>query len=255
MRKIVFRHFRRDRKTELAEYLLGAILSSTSQVPNLGPGVHRSIQNERHITIPYILQKERPRECSTGMNRFCASDRLEYLQGLVTEFQDTDSEEAKEQILANLANFAYDPRSMEALRMLQVTELFLDMLTEENENFVEFGIGGLCNLSMDRECRDQILQSGGIPLVTGCLSSHRDETVLSAITTLMNLTTAASRSQTTDGAVVQSMLRFSLTQNPRLSNLATVFLQDYCTQDQVDKARELLQGHSQSAVGIPLPKD
>lgn len=49
--------------------------------------------------------------------------------------------EAKEQILANLANFAYDPRSMEALRMLQVTELFLDMLTEENENFVEFGIG------------------------------------------------------------------------------------------------------------------
>lgn len=49
--------------------------------------------------------------------------------------------EAKEQILANLANFAYDPRNMEALRMLQVTELFLDMLTEENENFVEFGIG------------------------------------------------------------------------------------------------------------------
>lgn len=49
--------------------------------------------------------------------------------------------EAKEQILANLANFSYDPRNMEALRMLQVTELFLDMLTEENENFVEFGIG------------------------------------------------------------------------------------------------------------------
>lgn len=49
--------------------------------------------------------------------------------------------EAKEQILANLANFAYDPRNMESLRMLQVTELFLDMLTEENENFVEFGIG------------------------------------------------------------------------------------------------------------------
>lgn len=49
--------------------------------------------------------------------------------------------EAKEQILANLANFAYDPRNMKSLRMLQVTELFLDMLTEENDNFVEFGIG------------------------------------------------------------------------------------------------------------------
>ncbi|TSK14807.1 Armadillo repeat-containing protein 7 [Bagarius yarrelli] len=189
------------------------------------------------------------------MDRFCPSERLEYLQGLVTEFQDTDSEEAKEQILANLANFAYDPRNMEALRMLQVIELFLDMLTEENENFVEFGIGGLCNLSMDRECRDQIVESGGIPLVTGCLSSHRDETVLSSITTLMNLTTAASHSQTTDSGVVQCMLRFSLTQNPRLSNLATVYLQDYCTQGQVEEARKHLQGHSQTAVGIPLPKD
>ncbi|XP_016355386.1 armadillo repeat-containing protein 7 [Sinocyclocheilus anshuiensis] len=190
-----------------------------------------------------------------GKSRYSASDRLEYLQGLVTEFQDTDSEEAKEQVLANLANFAYDPSNMEALRLLQITELFLDMLTEENENFVEFGIGGLCNLSMERESRDQILQSGGVPLVISCLSSNRDETVLSAITTLMNLTTAASRAETTDGAVVQCMLRFSFTQNPRLRNLASVFLQDYCTQQQVDRAREEMQGQSQSAVGIPLPKD
>ncbi|XP_026132135.1 armadillo repeat-containing protein 7 [Carassius auratus] len=190
-----------------------------------------------------------------GKSHFSASDRFEYLQGLVTEFQDTDSEEAKEQVLANLANFAYDPSNMEALRLLQVTELFLDMLTEENENFVEFGIGGLCNLSMERESRDQILQSSGVPLVISCLSSNRDETVLSAITTLMNLTTAASRSETTDSAVVQCMLRFSLTQNPRLRNLASVFLEDYCTQQQVDRAREEMQGQSQSAVGIPLPKD
>lgn len=49
--------------------------------------------------------------------------------------------EAKEQVLSNLANFAYDPKNMEYLRELQVLDLFLDMLTEENENFVEFGIG------------------------------------------------------------------------------------------------------------------
>nr|XP_055032079.1 armadillo repeat-containing protein 7 [Misgurnus anguillicaudatus] len=190
-----------------------------------------------------------------GKNRFSESDRFEYLQGLVTEFQDTDNEEAKEQVLANLANFAYDPSNVEALQMLQVTDLFLDMLTEENENFVEFGIGGLCNLSMDRESRDQIVQSGGIPLVVGCLSSNRDETVLSAITTLMNLTTAATRAETTATAVVQCMLRFSLTQNPRLRNLASVFLEDCCTQEQVNKAQDAMQGQSQSAVGIPLPVD
>ncbi|XP_041709290.1 armadillo repeat-containing protein 7 [Coregonus clupeaformis] len=183
------------------------------------------------------------------------SDRFEYLQTLVTEFQDTDSDEAKEQVLANLANFAYDPRNLEDLRTLQVIELFLDMLTEENENFVEFGIGGLCNLSMDRECRDQILQSEAIPLVTGCLSSRREETVLSAITTLMNLTTAASRSQTTDTAVLQCMLRFSISQSPRLRNLASVFLQDCCTEEQVARAEAQMQGHHPTALGIPLPKD
>ncbi|KAM4524767.1 armadillo repeat-containing protein 7 isoform 1-T1 [Odontesthes bonariensis] len=160
------------------------------------------------------------------------SDRFEYLQTLVTEFQDTDSEEAKEQVLANLANFAYDPKNIEYLRELQVTDLFLDMLTEENENFVEFGMGGLCNLSMDPECRDVILQSGGISLVTNCLSKRREETVLSAITTLMNLTAPTSRSQITEPGILQCMLRFSLAESPRLRNLAAVFLQDCCSEEQ-----------------------
>lgn len=51
------------------------------------------------------------------------------------------SSEAKEQVLANLANFAYDPKNIDYLKELQVIDLFLDMLTEENENFVEFGMG------------------------------------------------------------------------------------------------------------------
>lgn len=44
-------------------------------------------------------------------------------------------------MLANLANFAYDPKNLKHLKDLQVTDLFLDMLTEENDNFVEFGMG------------------------------------------------------------------------------------------------------------------
>lgn len=49
--------------------------------------------------------------------------------------------EAKEQVLANLANFAYDPKNYEYLRQLQVLDLFLDALTEDNETLVEFAIG------------------------------------------------------------------------------------------------------------------
>lgn len=51
------------------------------------------------------------------------------------------SSEAKQQVLANLANFAYDPKNSEHLLQLQVPDLFLDMLTEDNEDFVEFGMG------------------------------------------------------------------------------------------------------------------
>ncbi|XP_059180891.1 armadillo repeat-containing protein 7 [Centropristis striata] len=182
------------------------------------------------------------------------SDRFEYLQTLVTEFQDTDSEEAKEQVLANLANFAYDPKNLQHLRELQVTDLFLDMLTEDNDNFKEFGMGGLCNLSMDPECRHVILQNGGIGLVTNCLSNQREETVLSAITTLMNLVTPSSRSELTAPAILQCMLRFSLSESPRLRNLAAVFLQDCCSEEQVGQAERQMQGQ-QTAVGIPLPKE
>lgn len=183
------------------------------------------------------------------------SDRFEYLQTLVTEFQDTDSEEAKEQVLANLANFAYDPKNYDYLRDLQVTDLFLDMLTEDNENFVEFGMGGLCNLSMAPEFRDFILQNDGINLITNCLSSRNEETVLSAITILMNLITADSRSEITQPGVLQCMMRFSLSESPRLRNLASVFLQDCCSEEQVVQAEQQMKGQQQTALGIPLPQD
>ena len=114
--------------------------------------------------------------------------------------------------------------------------------------------GGLCNLSMDPACRHVILQSGGIGLVTSCLSSQREETVLSAITTLMNLVTPSSRSEITAPAILHCMLRFSLSESPRLRNLAAVFLQDCCTEQQVARAQQQMEGQ-QTALGIPLPKD
>ncbi|XP_075033966.1 armadillo repeat-containing protein 7 [Mixophyes fleayi] len=185
--------------------------------------------------------------------RQCASaDRFQYLQTLVTEFQDTDSAEAKEQVLANLANFSYDPKNFSDLRQLQVIDLFLDMLTEDNETLVEFGIGGLCNLCLDKVNKSHILSSGGLRLVINCLSSRCEETVLSAVTTLMYLSTPASIAEITAPPVVECMLRFSLSANRRLSNLANVFLQDYCTEQQVQEARTLNQ---HTVLGIPLPTD
>ncbi|XP_062976336.1 armadillo repeat-containing protein 7 [Elgaria multicarinata webbii] len=178
--------------------------------------------------------------------------RLEYLQALVTEFQVSESSEAKEQVLANLANFAYDPKNYEFLRQLKVLDLFLDMLTEDNGTLVEFALGGLCNLCLDKINKEYILEANGVGAVVNCLSSSNEETVLSAVTTLMYLTTSQSRQQITALPVVECMLRFSLSANRRLRNLATVFLEDYCTPLQVEEAKNLTK---HTALGIPLPKD
>ncbi|XP_023507820.1 armadillo repeat-containing protein 7 isoform X1 [Equus caballus] len=266
--------------------------------------------------------------------------RLGYLQALVTEFQETESEDAKEQVLANLANFAYDPSNYQYLRQLQVLDLFLDSLSEENETLVEFAIeesvstielaeprgkgisdpfqkarlrqagkpfwnlegegwrpewtldllslghlsqawalpwdsvsrqelgggpglrppnspcsspGGLCNLCSDKANKEHILQTGGVPLIINCLSSPNEETVLSAVTTIMYLSSPGSGShpELTAMPVVQCMLRFSLSANTRLRNLAQIFLEDFCSPSQVAEARSW---RAHSALGIPLPK-
>ena len=54
--------------------------------------------------------------------------------------------DAKEQVLANLANFSYDPVNYDYLRELKVTTLFLETLSENNKTLVRFAIAGICNL-------------------------------------------------------------------------------------------------------------
>ncbi|KDR24413.1 armadillo repeat-containing protein 7-like [Zootermopsis nevadensis] len=180
--------------------------------------------------------------------------RYDYLQQLVAEFQETDSTEAKEQVLANLANFAYDPINYEFLRKLNVIDLFLDQLSEENINFVQFGLGGLCNLALDIENKEYILHCSGVRIVASCLSSRDEDTVLSAISTLMFLATPQSKPDITSPEIVDCMLRFSRSRNTRLKNLATIFLEDYCTPDQV---AEVTKAESQSLTveNIPLPQN
>ncbi|XP_022729319.1 armadillo repeat-containing protein 7 isoform X3 [Durio zibethinus] len=108
------------------------------------------------------------------------TSRLQYLQELVSQFQNTTDEETKEKIAANLANFAYDSYNYSFLRQLNVLELFLDCITESNEKLMEFGVGGVCNSCVDPANAAIITQCGGIPLVIQCLSSPVRNTVTAA---------------------------------------------------------------------------
>ncbi|RZC14248.1 follicle cell protein 3C-1 [Asbolus verrucosus] len=84
--------------------------------------------------------------------------RYEFLKQLIVEFGTTTSTEAKRQVLANLANFAYDPINFEFLKQLHAIDLFLDQLTCDNEDLLHFGLCGLCNISPDPESKDYIIK-------------------------------------------------------------------------------------------------
>ncbi|CAH2065454.1 unnamed protein product [Thlaspi arvense] len=120
--------------------------------------------------------------------------RLQYLQELVSQFQNSTDEgsvdylttilasalwqfdviifkcfcSALEIIVANLANFAYDPFNYTILRQLNVLELFLDCITEPNEKLVEFGIGGICNVCAEPKNAAIIVEADEISLMTNC---------------------------------------------------------------------------------------
>ena len=57
---------------------------------------------------------------------------------------------AKEQVLANLANFAYDPVNYDYLWRLKVLDLFLNALEDNNKKIVSYAIGGICNICLGK---------------------------------------------------------------------------------------------------------
>ena len=104
--------------------------------------------------------------------------------------------EYKRQILANLANFAYDPINYEHFRKLNILDLFLDVLAEEvDDDMIEFAVGGICNCCLDKLNKEFLIENDAIKIIKKHLLSANEETVFSVITTLIFLIT----SQTKEG--------------------------------------------------------
>lgn len=101
-------------------------------------------------------------------------NRPEFLKQLVQEFRKTNSSgikynwlpnkpqlqltywyvlmylftysESKLQVLANLANFAYDPVNYQHIRTQKVIDLFIEQLASDDNQLIAFAAAGLCNL-------------------------------------------------------------------------------------------------------------
>ncbi|KAG8374650.1 hypothetical protein BUALT_Bualt10G0018100 [Buddleja alternifolia] len=165
-------------------------------------------------------QRQKERTGSYG------SPRVQYLQELVSQFQNASSEETKEKIVANLGNFAYDPYNYTFLRQLNVLELFLDCLTEPNEKLLEFAVGGICNACADPKNAAVVIQCGGIPLIIQCLSSPVRNTVIYALGSLYYLCDATTKEEILKPEIVDVIKRYAVAGevNVGFSNVAQAFL-------------------------------
>lgn len=165
--------------------------------------------------------------------------RYDFLKLLANEYKTTKSKDAKEQVLSNLANFAYDPINYGYMRQLQIIDIFLDTLSENNPKLVRFAVGGICNLCLDAINKIYILRNRGVELVSSLLSSQDEDIILSAISTLMFLITSESRNEITSTEIIKRMLELSNDTNIRIKNLAIIFLSDYCEASEVEKIKKL----------------
>ncbi|XP_043699033.1 armadillo repeat-containing protein 7 [Telopea speciosissima] len=158
--------------------------------------------------------------------------RLQYLQELVGQFQNTTDEELKEKIVAHLVNFAYDPYNYTFMRQLNILELFLDCITEPNEKLVEFGAGGICNSCADPANAAIITQCGGIPLIIQCLSSPVRNTVNYALGALYYLCNASNKEEILKPEVVEVIKRYAAAEavSVSFSNLAKAFLDKHVSE-------------------------
>ncbi|XP_049887930.1 armadillo repeat-containing protein 7 [Pectinophora gossypiella] len=160
------------------------------------------------------------------------TDRESFLSLLVDEYLNTTSFDAKCQVLANLANFAYDPINYGYIRNVGVLDIFLYVLKKEtNLKLLHFACAGICNLCIDPLNSEYILTHAGLKPLLGLLKCEQTDTVCDTITALLYLYNQKTKSQITTPEVVQIMQEFTKSNDKRLVNLATVFLQDVCNSD------------------------
>ncbi|CAG2102790.1 unnamed protein product [Medioppia subpectinata] len=116
--------------------------------------------------------------------RYSPSERFDYLQKLLHEFNITNSKEAKRQVLANICSFAYNPINFEALNKLNITTTLLDSLNVKDDKLIEYAISGLCNLSADVKNIQIIINNNGFHKILKCLSKNvsNERIVISSLT-------------------------------------------------------------------------
>jgi armadillo repeat-containing protein 7 len=193
------------------------------------------------FSTPQSLQRRTGR---FGVGRFA------YLKQLCDEYKsESTSSEKREQVLANLGNFAYDPINYEYFRRLNVIDVFLNVLNDcymnekERESasklkLVEYALGAVCNMCPDPTSRDYMLGRDLIKMVINCLSLKmaQAELTLNALAILVQLGADSEcdiiELLSKDSYAVQLVEDQKFHLDKRVANLATLFITDFVSQFQ-----------------------
>ena len=166
-------------------------------------------------------------------------DRFTYLKQLVDEYLCAHVQaEKKEQVLANLANFAYDPINYEYFRRLDVLDIFINNLKEFQTNqfnnisskTLNFSLAGICNSCLDLKNKEYFGRNGVLDLLKYCLLNLKNdqeqiESILILMTTFIFMFEERLKS---DKDLISCVQSFSLSSDQRLANLSLIFINDYC---------------------------
>ncbi|KAI9496659.1 hypothetical protein BDB00DRAFT_869237 [Zychaea mexicana] len=165
------------------------------------------------------------------------NDRKFYLSQLVQEYHTTKDIEAKQQVLANLGNFAYDSINHNWLWQANAIDVFFDALEQQDSLLQEFGAGGIANICLDPQHYQYILSNTkhieSINAIVEDGTRHDTSTttdaVVNAMTTLMLLINDTSHQVILTDALKTSLLRLKQNRqvDTRIITVATLFLTDY----------------------------
>ncbi|CAH0722746.1 unnamed protein product, partial [Brenthis ino] len=155
------------------------------------------------------------------------TDREDYLSLLVDEYINSNSFDAKCQVLANLANFAYDPINYSYIRDVGVLDIFIHTLkNEKNEKLLHFAVSGICNLCIDPENVQYILNNEVIKIIATLLNSNHSDTVADIITIFFYLLNSNAKSSINSLDIIQYIETLQKSGNKVISNLATILLDE-----------------------------
>lgn len=165
--------------------------------------------------------------------------RPDYIEHLVEEYYTTTDLEAKEQVTANLTNFAYDPINWRYLKEAGALDVFEDCVKSPNEQLQLHAIAGYCNICLDHVAFKFITNIDAFAQISRLLhATEATDIQLNCIALLYQLLSADSCIQEQKSLIATPCLLKKITQlrnestDLRVKNIATLFCEDFGTRSE-----------------------